>query len=173
MDALHPGSVNLHRVDFNSRSEYDSINNYKALQAAFTKVGIDKPVDVARLVKARPLDNIEFMQWFKSYWDSRTGGGIDDSLGGYDARARRAASKTGDVRGSAGLSAGASGNGGGGAASASSADGVAPLLSALVLRSLCRRRCSRRRCSRCCCRDEQGPTDEQGKQAHPFPRRRK
>ena len=75
MDALHPGSVNLSRVDFNSRSEYDSINNYKALQAAFARAGVDKPVDVARLVKARPLDNIEFRQWFKSYWDSQTGGG--------------------------------------------------------------------------------------------------
>ena len=124
MDALHPGSVNLSRVDFNSRSEYDSINNYKALQAAFARAGVDKPVDVARLVKARPLDNIEFMQWFKSYWDSQTGGGGGEdgggALSGYDARARRAASKTGDVRGGGG------GNGGGGAASTSSADGVAP-----------------------------------------------
>lgn len=123
MDALHPGSVNLSKVDFNSRSEYDSINNYKALQAAFTKAGIDKPVDVARLVKARPLDNIEFMQWFKAYWDSQTGGGFDSSLEGYDARARRAASKTGDVRGSG---SGNGNSGGGGAASTSSADGVAP-----------------------------------------------
>ena len=118
MDALHPGSVNLSRVDFNSRSEYDSIGNYKALQAAFAKAGIDKPVDVARLVKARPLDNIEFMQWFKAYWDSQTGGGNEGHLGGYDARARRAASKTGDVRG----------GGGGAAASTSSSDGVAPPL---------------------------------------------
>ena len=90
------------QVDFNSRSEYDSINNYKALQAAFDRVGVDKvrgeereeggegrpclpppppppltpahtnthiqhqPVDVAKLIKARPLDNIEFMQWFKA-----------------------------------------------------------------------------------------------------------
>lgn len=32
----------LFQVDFNSRSEYDSINNYKALQAAFDRVGVDK-----------------------------------------------------------------------------------------------------------------------------------
>ena len=64
-------------------------------------------------MKARPLDNIEFMQWFKAYWDSRTGGGNERHLGGYDARARRAASKTGDVRG-----------GGGGAAASTSSSGT-------------------------------------------------
>ena len=30
------------QVDFNSRSEYDSINNYKALQAALARAGVDK-----------------------------------------------------------------------------------------------------------------------------------
>jgi microtubule-associated protein, RP/EB family len=124
MDALHPGSVNLSKVDFNSRSEYDSINNYKALQGAFTRVGIEKPVDVARLVKARPLDNIEFMQWFKAYWDSQTGGGNEHALSGYDARARRAASKTGDVRGGGGGGGGNSSNGNT-ASTSSSGDGVA------------------------------------------------
>ena len=43
MDALHPGSVNLSRVDFNSRSEYDSIGNYKALQAALRRRGSTSP----------------------------------------------------------------------------------------------------------------------------------
>ena len=48
-------------------------------------------VEVNRLIKARPLDNMEFMQWFKAYWDSHNGDRIDT----YDASGRRAASKTG------------------------------------------------------------------------------
>ena len=53
-------------------------------------------VDVHKLIKARPLDNIEFMQWFKKYFEDHTGGELFD----YDPAARRAISKTGDVRGS-------------------------------------------------------------------------
>ncbi|KAK9815458.1 hypothetical protein WJX72_003972 [[Myrmecia] bisecta] len=96
LDALHPGAVALNKVDFNAKNDYEYIANYKVLQAGFSKLQIDKHIEVNKLVKARPLDNIEFMQWFKSYWDSHTGGGqpID-----YDAVGRRAASKTGDMKG--------------------------------------------------------------------------
>ena len=30
------------QVDFNAATEYDAVNNYKVLQAAFTKMGINK-----------------------------------------------------------------------------------------------------------------------------------
>lgn len=55
-------------------------------------------IEVNKLIRARPLDNIEFMQWLKSYFDSHCNG---QNLG-YDAAGRRAASKTGGVKGASG-----------------------------------------------------------------------
>ena len=55
-------------------------------------------IEVAKLVKARPLDNTEFMQWFKAYFENQTGGrGLEEE---YDGPARRALCKTGDIRAS-------------------------------------------------------------------------
>ncbi|KAI8471322.1 MAG: microtubule plus-end binding protein [Monoraphidium minutum] len=109
MDALHPGAVPMKKVDFNAKNEYEYINNYKVLQEVFNKLGVDKHVEVSKLVKARPLDNMEFMQWLKTYFEQQAGGrGIAD----YDGGARRALCKTGDLRG--GGSGGAAAVGGGG-----------------------------------------------------------
>ena len=54
-----------------------------------------QPVDVNKLVKGRPLDNMEFMQWFKAYWDSCLG---SQHLN-YDAVARRTHAKSGAMKG--------------------------------------------------------------------------
>ena len=40
MDCLHPGSINMKKVYFNVRNEYEFLNNYKELQQAFIKVGV-------------------------------------------------------------------------------------------------------------------------------------
>ena len=42
MDCLHPGSVNMRKVDFNVRNDYEFTQNYKELQQAFNKTGIDR-----------------------------------------------------------------------------------------------------------------------------------
>lgn len=42
MDCLHPGSVNMRKVDFNLRNSYEFISNYKELQKAFDSQSIDK-----------------------------------------------------------------------------------------------------------------------------------
>ena len=74
MDAIQPGSVALSKVNFNAKSEYEYIKNYKVLQATFTKLGLDKHIEVERLVKGRYQDNLEFLQWMKRYYDIHTGG---------------------------------------------------------------------------------------------------
>lgn len=80
------GDVPLQKVKFNTRQEYEYVNNYKVLQKIFLDHGIEKVIPVDRLVKCKMQDNLEFLQWVKRYWDTYYQGGQR-----YDAVARRAA----------------------------------------------------------------------------------
>ena len=99
IDAAHPGvtCVNMKKVNFSANSEYEFINNYKVLQNAFDKLGITKYIEVNKLIKGRPLDNTEFLQWLKRYCDSVSGGDLSQHTGAYDALERRSMSKGADA----------------------------------------------------------------------------
>lgn len=68
LDALYPGSVKMSRVNFDAYLEETYLKNWKLVQSAFGKHGIQKMIPVQRLVKARFQDNLEFLQWFHQFF---------------------------------------------------------------------------------------------------------
>eukprot|EP00854_Cymbomonas_tetramitiformis_P002462 gene2462-3198_t len=92
MDKLHAGVVPMSKVNFEARNEYEFVDNYKILQRVFDKLNVSKTIEVSKLCKARPLDNLEFMQWFKTYYDGVALYGLPE----YDPVSRRAVAKGGN-----------------------------------------------------------------------------
>ena len=70
---MYPGQVPLHRVNWIANKSFEYVGNYKILQTAFTKLKIDRHIDVDRLISGRAMDNLEFMQWFKRYFELQVG----------------------------------------------------------------------------------------------------
>eukprot|EP01062_Namystynia_karyoxenos_P058696 TRINITY_DN5019_c0_g1_i1.p1 TRINITY_DN5019_c0_g1~~TRINITY_DN5019_c0_g1_i1.p1 ORF type:complete len:343 (+),score=129.36 TRINITY_DN5019_c0_g1_i1:92-1030(+) len=81
LDALFPGTVPLHKVNFSAKLEHEYIGNLKVLQNAFIANGIKKVIEIERLVKGKYQDNLEFLQWMKRFADARMPGGLQH----YDA----------------------------------------------------------------------------------------
>merc|ERR1719300_1119463 len=77
---LFPGSVPLKRIKYNSKLEHEYIANFKILQAAFKKLGVDQVVEVDKLTKQKFQDNFEFLQWFKKFFDANYQGGEYDAV---------------------------------------------------------------------------------------------
>ncbi|KIH68340.1 hypothetical protein ANCDUO_01329 [Ancylostoma duodenale] len=63
----------------------DHISNWKILGTAWKSLGVDKPVPVERLTKAKFQDNFEFLQWFFKFFNANY---VDDGEE-YDAIAAR------------------------------------------------------------------------------------
>merc|ERR1712227_995070 len=77
---LFAGSVPLKKIKFDAKHEHEYINNFKALQNSFKKMGVDKVIPVERLIKGRFQDNFEFVQWFKKFFDANYQGDEYDPI---------------------------------------------------------------------------------------------
>ncbi|EYC06177.1 hypothetical protein Y032_0077g1075 [Ancylostoma ceylanicum] len=82
---LFRDAISLRKVKWNSRNEMDHISNWKILGTAWKALGVDKPVPVERLTKAKFQDNFEFLQWFFKFFNANY---VDDGEE-YDAVAAR------------------------------------------------------------------------------------
>jgi RP/EB family microtubule-associated protein len=73
IDAIHPGSVALARVNFNAVTEAEMVENYKILQDAFSRNGITQYLDVATLCKGKYMAALELFQWTHDYYEQLGG----------------------------------------------------------------------------------------------------
>jgi RP/EB family microtubule-associated protein len=66
---IYPGSIPMSKVNWEAKSDYEFVQNYKLLQAAFKKHQVQRYVDVEKLIRAKYQDNLEFCQWLKAFYD--------------------------------------------------------------------------------------------------------
>ena len=59
IDKIYPGTFSMAGVKWGAKFDYEYVENYKILNNAFRKNGIQKNLDVDKLVKCRLLDNTE------------------------------------------------------------------------------------------------------------------
>ena len=59
IDKIYPGTFNIGAVKWQAKSEYEYVDNYRILNNAFRKNGVQKNLEIDKLVKCRLLDNTE------------------------------------------------------------------------------------------------------------------
>lgn len=92
LDIMYPGQVPMHKVNWAAKQDFEFVANYKILQNCFSKLNIDRFIDVDRLISGRYMDNLEFMQWFKKFFELSVA-----DKGAYDAFAQRCKGKGGHI----------------------------------------------------------------------------
>ncbi|XP_042313334.1 microtubule-associated protein RP/EB family member 3-like [Sceloporus undulatus] len=68
------GCIHLRKVKFQAKLKHEYIHNFRLLQAAFKRTGMNKIIPAERLVKEKFQDNVEFIQWFKKFFDANYDG---------------------------------------------------------------------------------------------------
>lgn len=72
LDIMFKGKVPMRKVNWGAKNDYDMVKNYKIIQSVFNKQKIQKHVEVEKLVRGKYQDNLEWMQWLKSFFEHNT-----------------------------------------------------------------------------------------------------
>lgn len=70
VEILFPGTVPIKEVKFHASSQNEFEQNFYLVSAAMTRVGCDTQIPVSRLIRGNFQDNLEFLQWFKWFFDA-------------------------------------------------------------------------------------------------------
>jgi RP/EB family microtubule-associated protein len=95
LDIMYPNQVPVAKINWSAKQDFEFVANYKILQTCFTKLGIDKHIDVDRLISGKYMDNLEFMQWYKRFFEMA----IPEKVTDYDAYGQRCKGKGGAAYG--------------------------------------------------------------------------
>ena len=84
LDAAHPGTVRMNKVNWKAKLETEYISNFKIFQQGLSNNNIDKPININRLAKGKTQELIELLQWLYGHHISLH---IDPA--NYDAQKKR------------------------------------------------------------------------------------
>lgn len=70
-DAIFPGKVKMSTVNWEAKTEYDFEKNFKILDSVFLNQGVQKPVPIRKLIRAKYQDNLEWLQWMKHFFQCK------------------------------------------------------------------------------------------------------
>ena len=84
LDALHPGTVRMNKVNWKAKLETEYISNFKLFQQGLSNNNIDKPINIQRLSKGKTMELIELLQWLYGHFIS-----LGVEINSYDALKKR------------------------------------------------------------------------------------
>jgi len=67
IDAIHPGSINIFKVNLNTKYPDDCQRNVKLVEDSLKKLQLSQPVSYEKIGKGKFHDNIVFLQWLYGY----------------------------------------------------------------------------------------------------------
>ena len=84
LDAAHPGTVRMNKVNWKAKLETEYISNFKIFQQGLSNNNIDKPINITRLAKGKTQELIELLQWLYGHHIS-----LGINYTNYDAQKKR------------------------------------------------------------------------------------
>ena len=68
LDACHPGSVRMNKVNWQANNEAEYFNNFKIFQQGLVENNIQKNIDINRLSKGKQQELNDLLQWMNGYY---------------------------------------------------------------------------------------------------------